>query len=121
MPIRPEFRKFYGAEWKNTIRPRTLERAGQKCQQCGKPNQSFAYVYCERVNGHRVQYWLAQGRSVWRDSLGVVLPRSKWPAPGMPRKVRVILQVAHLNHVPGDDGGEPPCPMRLVPPALGRR
>lgn len=106
MPIRPEFRKYYGAEWHNTIRPRVLARAGNKCQQCGKPNHSFAYVYCEKVNGRTTQYWVGEGRSVWRDSRGVALPRSKWPAPGLPRKIRVTLQVAHLNHVPGDDRDE---------------
>ena len=106
MPIRPELRKFYGAEWKRSVRPRILERAGQKCQQCGKPNHSIAYVYCEKVNAQRVEYWVAQGGSVWRDSLGLVLPWSKWPARGMPRKIRVILQVAHLNHVSGDDREE---------------
>ncbi len=106
MPIRPEFRKFYGAEWENIVRPRILKLAGHKCQQCGKPNHSVAYVYCEKVGGRRVQYWVAQGSSAWKDSSGVPVPRSKWPAPGMPRKIRVILQVAHLNHVPGDDRDE---------------
>ena len=71
MPIRPCLRKFYGTEWKRTIRPRILERAGQKCQHCGKPNQSVAYVYCEKVNGCRVQCWVAQDCLVWRNSLGL--------------------------------------------------
>jgi hypothetical protein len=106
MPIRPELRKFYGAEWKRRVRPRILERAGHKCQQCGKSNHSVAYVYCQKVNAQRIQYWAQKGGSVWRDSSGMVLPRSKWPAPGMPRKIRVILQIAHLNHVAGDDREE---------------
>ncbi len=106
MPIRPELRKYYGPEWVKTIRPGVLSRAGNRCQQCGKPNHSVAYVYCEKVDGKRVQYWVGQGGSVWRDSFGVALPRSRWPARGMPRKIRVILQVAHLNHVPGDNREE---------------
>ncbi len=60
----------------------------------------------ERPLPERKPHWVGEGRSVWKDSCGVELPRSQWPAPGLPRKIRVIPQVAHLNHVPGDDRDE---------------
>jgi len=37
MPIKPENRKLYPADWK-AIRAEVLERAGHKCEKCGAPN-----------------------------------------------------------------------------------
>lgn len=41
MPIRPEFRQFYGPEWQLVIRPRIRARAGDRCEHCGRQNGSY--------------------------------------------------------------------------------
>lgn len=41
VPIRPEFRHFYGREWREEIRPRILARAGNKCERCGAANKAI--------------------------------------------------------------------------------
>jgi hypothetical protein len=41
MPIRPEFRKFYGKKWREEIRPKIQARAGDRCEQCGAENGTF--------------------------------------------------------------------------------
>ncbi len=38
MPIRPEFRRYYDAEWRR-LRHAALEAAGNVCQRCGRPHR----------------------------------------------------------------------------------
>ena len=40
MPIRKDLRKFYTGGWKTVVRPAILERAGNCCERCGKPNNT---------------------------------------------------------------------------------
>lgn len=105
MPIRPELRKFYGREWRTVTRPRILARAGNKCEQCGKPNRRRVWVYkpfykhdqyWSRVkgDGQRWTYCSLGGRGNFR------LFGKHWKDA---RQIRVVLTIAHLNHTPGDD------------------
>jgi hypothetical protein len=79
MPIKPEFRHFYGREWRLEIVPQILRRAKNQCEECGV------------LNGIRV----------WRDGQFWSLRRFK-----AGHRVRIVLTVAHLNHVPGDNRSE---------------
>ena len=114
MPIRREFRKFYDRTWRTEIRPRILARAQNRCEQCGKPNHRTVWVW----SGSAGQYWTAvkgAKRQVWyyccsggwrtapKGSGSFWLSGRQW---AIAREIRVILQVAHLNHVPGDDRDE---------------
>lgn len=104
MPIRPELRKLYrGPEYRER-RKRILERAGNRCEQCGVPNNSDI----DRANGG---WWLEvkfkpgmTGVELkWRDEHGThVIPLKD---PKM-RGVRVVLAVAHLNNDPEDNREE---------------
>lgn len=106
MPIRPELRQFYGKVWRTETRPRILERAGHRCERCGKPDRAIVYVYCVWVEGFRRQYWVARGSDQWRDDRCRLVPRKLWPAPGLPRVIKIVLAVIHLNHVSGEDGDQ---------------
>lgn len=90
MPVRAEFRRFYrGAEWKR-IRARVLERAGNRCEFCGRPNRQLVLV---TLAGE----WWDEADLCWRDQHGEPCrPRIQ----GLARRVRVVLQCAHLNHDP---------------------
>jgi hypothetical protein len=93
MPIRKEFRHFYsGPEWKRT-RARILKRAGNRCEICGRPNRRLVLV---TLAGE----WWDEAEACWRDKRGQPCDPS---IKGLARRVRVILQCAHLNHSPGDD------------------
>ena len=93
MPIRKEFRHFYnGPEWKRT-RARILKRAGNRCEICGRPNRRLVLV---TLGGE----WWDDAEGCWRDKRGQPCDPS---IKGLARRVRVILQCAHLNHSPGDD------------------
>ena len=91
MPIKAELLKFYSASWKNDVRPRILARAGNRCEECRVPNRRFV----ARVG----QAWWDQGRRQYFSPDGS-RPRS-WKHP---HTVLIVLTIAHLNHVPGDDG-----------------
>lgn len=103
MPIRAELRHHYGREWRTVTRPRILARAGDKCEQCGVPNHTEVL----RVGG----WWLEPLRSErveqrWRDERGARHQNAIAAPHGPARVIRVILTVAHLNHVAGDDRDE---------------
>lgn len=98
MPIRPELRIHYGPEWRKVIRPRILKRAENCCENCRVPNHTSV----KRIAGtwrEQIVKWSGV-TTRWRDTDGAVL--EKKPA-GSQRTVYIVLTVAHLNHVSGDD------------------
>ncbi len=99
MPIAKELRKFYGAQWRQNVRPRILERAGGRCEQCNKGPDRKRLVVVRDGSGR----WLDKGL-IWRGPDG---DRAEDP-PRRTRRYRIhlVLTVAHLNHTPGDDRDE---------------
>lgn len=100
MPIRAELRRFYrGPAWEEKRR-RILVRAWNRCEQCGKPNRTEVRT----VTRGTYMYW-CKPEGFWTDERG-----REWPNlmldPSLLRTIRVVLTVAHLNHVPGDDRDE---------------
>ncbi len=79
MPIKPENRKRYPANWKQ-IRADILERAGHKCEFCGVPNYSYRIKSGEWTrNPMQAETWcVVDGEKV----------------------TRIVLTVAHLDHTP---------------------
>ena len=106
MPIRPDLRPFYrGPAWRAT-RERIRERAKDRCEQCGKPNGETV----ETITGAGAMCWRSVG-GPWRDLAGRRarihdVPIQLVVARVRPRTIRVVLTVAHLNHVSGDDRDE---------------
>lgn len=102
MPIRKELLQFYGRVWRTVTRPRILARAGNKCEACSIPNSTDV----TRIGGcwldERVT-WDDGITKQWRDTTGCLL--AKRPS-GKTRRIRVVLTIAHLNHVAGDDRDE---------------
>ncbi|PTM61871.1 hypothetical protein [Phreatobacter oligotrophus] len=99
MPIRPENRRRYPADWKTVIVPAIRARSGNRCEEpsCGVRNGSL---------GGR----LPNGRWLPADPTGDDGLRLTWPAPGTYswcsdgdrreplRIIRIVLTVAHLDH-----------------------
>ena len=113
MPIRAELRKFYGKEWRTVTRPRILERAENRCEQCLKPNGKVVEtVTFKGAGGQPFMLWRSI-RGWWGWMNGKYSTTSAtdefFGGPGWrrrSRKVRVVLTIAHLNHVSGDDRDE---------------
>jgi hypothetical protein len=115
MPIRPEFRKFYGREWRNVIRPRILARAKNCCEECRVPNQctvlrtfgwwtpatleATVFKAGGRIHGRPIT------ELVWHHA-GVAAKLVGFPLGRTMHWVAIHLTVAHLNHTPGDDRDE---------------
>lgn len=106
MPIRIEWRCYYGREWREAIRPRILARAGGKCERCGKPDRITVWTI-SGANPDRTRWmlWRPTRYHLWRDHRGQCVPLPDSP-PGLGRRIRVVLTVAHLNHNPTDNRGE---------------
>lgn len=81
MPIRPENRDRYPKNWKD-IRKKILERAGHKCEKCGVPNGAYGH---RRPDGSFCNY----------DEPGS-LPEDV----DLPGAFKIVLTIAHLDHVP---------------------
>lgn len=111
MPIRREFRQFYGREWRTITRPRILERAKHCCERCQKPNRATVETvkWSQRGSAGKKEYFM-----MWRYGVGYFwTTKNGSAAPSFPvlflelaNTIEVVLTVAHLNHTPGDDRDE---------------
>lgn len=107
MPIRPELKHYYGAEWRKQIRPRILERDGHCCAFCGKPNHSEVR---QIVEPGRRMWWIKESFGRRRPVRRLLLNQDgrvvNSDADELPLRngyiVRVVLTVAHLDHDPAN-------------------
>jgi len=114
MPIAQHLRHFYrGPAWKAT-RERILERDGNCCAQCGKPNgETIQTVSWKGFDGRPVMLWRATGSPWWvwfngrRNRLADMdkfFEGTAWRRDV--RSIHNVISVCHLNHVSGDDRDE---------------
>jgi hypothetical protein len=108
MPIRHELRHFYRGPGYRAWRAALVERAGNKCEQCRKPNGACVETATPlNVLGLRMA-WRLNPHARWRDQTGKVVRRLTHVQAlreriRSARLITVVLTAAHLNHTPGDD------------------
>ena len=93
MPIRPELRPLYPAHWRELSARVRFDRAGGRCQGCGRPD--LAQLRC-LPDGR----WFDESAATWRDRRG---RRARWPdlvEATQLRTTRVVLAAAHLDSDP---------------------
>lgn len=89
MPIRREWRHFYGREWRTEIRPRILLRAAKRCEFCG---------VADRAMGTR------DGRGTFHALTPAELDASTAEGELRGRRViRIVLTIAHIDHNPSNN------------------
>ena len=96
MPIRREFRPLYPKNWPELSRRVRFERAGGRCQKCGRPHLS--QVRC-LPDGR----WFDTTARTWRDRRG---RPTRWPDlidAGDFRMTLVVLAAAHLDNNPSNN------------------
>lgn len=99
MPIRPDLRQYYKPSVWAAVRTRILERAGGKFDAKGKYLGGARCEKCKAPDRERIVRW--EGQGAWASILDWSLdPTAK------ARIVRIVLTIAHLNHVAGDDRDE---------------
>jgi hypothetical protein len=98
MPIPAHIRKqFYGKEWRTVTRPRILERAVDRCEQCKAPNHTVIVRHAEYPG-----WWFSLDGQGHRPNGKEAAAKVRT----MGGAVEIVLTIAHLNHKPGDDRDE---------------
>ena len=100
MPIKPENRKRYPANWKQ-IRAEILKRAGNRCERCGVrqygvghwEKDGFEYV---RGNAYWDQFLYTESHAEAREAADEL---NDW-GDERPRVIVIVLTIAHLDHTP---------------------
>jgi hypothetical protein len=93
MPIRRELRPLYPPHWRELSHHIRFERAGGRCQRCGRPHLTL--VRC-LPDGR----WFDEQAATWRDRCGRM---ARWPdlvEATRSRMTRVVLAAAHLDSNP---------------------
>jgi 5-methylcytosine-specific restriction endonuclease McrA len=97
MPIKAENRARYPANWKE-IRASILERAGNCCEQCRVANGDMIVRGIDSCAG-TFQRYEGDGE-VYDAETGRLLGRRKASEYLGNRWTRIVLTIAHLDHVP---------------------
>jgi hypothetical protein len=96
MPIRRDLRPLYPPHWPELSRRIRFERAGGRCQACGRPH--LVWLRC-LPDGR----WFDEAPRIWRNRRG---KPCRWPdlieAAGL-RSTRVVLAAAHLDGNPANN------------------
>lgn len=95
MPIKPENRDRYPANW-SQIRSAILERAENNCEKCKVPNRTSI----ARGAGKDVDTYMTDDADVYCADSGQYLGRCRMGDYNVLRMVDVVLTIAHLDHVP---------------------
>lgn len=95
MPIKPENKARYPANWK-AIRAAILERAHDCCEQCKVPNRERI----ARGDGPDIDTYQMDDAEVYCANTGAHLGRKRMSEYTLLRMVDIVLTIAHLDHVP---------------------
>ena len=94
MPIRRELRGFYPIDWDELSRVIRFERAGGRCEMCGRPHgKTISHLGDGR--------WFDPATEAWRDGQGRGIGWIDFAAfKDQLRHTRVVLAAAHVDHDP---------------------
>lgn len=95
MPIKPENKGRYPANWKQ-IRADILVRAQNCCEKCRAPNGAVI----ARGTGRDAGTYITDDAYVFDANTGVLLGRQRQGDYEVDRMVRIVLTIAHLDHAP---------------------
>lgn len=95
MPIKPENRRRYPANWSD-IRDAILARAGNCCEQCKVPNGERI----ARGEGSHADTYQMNDANVYCANTGEHLGRVRMSEYTLKNMVDIVLTIGHLDHVP---------------------
>jgi hypothetical protein len=106
MPIRKDLLPLYKTPEYRAARERIQARAGDKCEQCGKPNgarvETKTGTFLAMLGAGRGHYMFWRDAGPWRDWRGELA--AVYGITG--RMVRVVLTLAHLDHNPANNSDD---------------
>lgn len=95
MPIKPENRALYPADW-DAISARIRARAGNRCEQCKAPNgQQIA-----RSGDVGAGTYMLEDGAVYDENDGTARGYARGSEYDAKRFVKIVLTTAHLDHDP---------------------
>jgi 5-methylcytosine-specific restriction endonuclease McrA len=95
MPIKPENRARYPADWKQ-IRTAILARAENRCERCRVPNRARITRGADEDAGT----YMTDDANVYSDVDGTHLGQRRMSDYMVKRMTNIVLTVAHLDHTP---------------------
>lgn len=95
MPIKPENKARYPANWKE-IRALILARAHDCCEQCKVPNRERI----ARGDGVDAETYMLNDANVYCANTGEHLGRKRMSEYNVLRMTDIVLTIAHLDHMP---------------------
>lgn len=95
MPIKPENKARYPADWKQ-IRASILVRAGNCCEHCHVPNR----VRIARGQGDDADTYMMDDAKVYCANTGEYLGQCRMSDYDVARMTDIVLTIAHLDHQP---------------------
>lgn len=98
MPIRAENKARYPKDWK-AISLRIRERAGQKCEKCNAPNGQLI-IREQSEDYHFEPTYVTMRNEIFSAEDGRLIGRAYFSARDISKAVKVVLTVAHLDHMP---------------------
>lgn len=95
MPIKPENRERYPADWKQ-VRARILARAGNCCEWCHVPNKARI----ARGQGDDDGLYMMDTADVYCADTGHHYGQRRMSDFDLGRMTNIVLTIAHLDHTP---------------------
>jgi hypothetical protein len=95
MPIKPENRGRYPANWKQ-IRERILARAEHRCEKCKVANGTRI----ARGQGEDAGTYMTDDANVYSAETGEHLGQCRMSSYDVARMTDIVLTIAHLDHTP---------------------
>lgn len=102
MPIKAENKHRYPKDWKK-IRARILERAGNRCERCNVRQYGIGYrdETAFHYEGGNIYYDDFQYTASYKEAREAAEHINEW-CDGEPKRIVIVLTIAHLNHTPED-------------------
>jgi hypothetical protein len=96
VPVRADLKPLYPADWPEISRRVRFERAGGRCESCGRPHGIEVRVL---PDGR----WMHPATGAWSDARGLPCAHPTVPELSDPRWTRVVLTTAHIDHDPSNN------------------
>ena len=96
MPIRPENRWLYPIDWPQISVAVRFQRAGSKCEQCGRPHRT-------RVAHLGDGRWWDEASRSWRSDRGKRITIRAGFSLAAVQTTYVVIACEHLDHDPGNN------------------
>lgn len=95
MPIKPDRKALYPANWSTEIRPRILARANNRCERCGVPNHERVFRFSDDDGAY---YQMPDDGAIYCAESGEMLGYAHVVDLPQGRYIDIVLTIAHVHN-----------------------